>query len=296
MTPSRLTGGILTLMLLGVVGQISHAARTAVTQDEITTWTRRTIPLPKSMQILGKVQVDCDRISILLPASSDIKVPQARKELRQALGLSETGDDHVDPAFTITLQLGGSESAQLTGVANSDQAYRIFPEEGDTGLRLVALQPQGLYYAAKTLVQMLPWRVSGGAVQIPIVEVLDWPDMADRGLWGCDHFLWLKWMGDRKMNIGEQISAREVRIDLRGYSYLKPGRETMVTEGPYYGVQPVPVTLHLEQVYASGLSAVHRRVELRRRPRVLQRRLQRHDHRVRRERDGPLDPQHLARR
>lgn len=251
---NRLVGAVLAVALLSVVtGSVSYAARIAVTADEITTWTRLTVPLPKSMQILGKVPVDCDRVAIVLPASSDIKVPQARKELRLALGLSETGDDPSNPLFTITLQLGGAESSGLSALANSDQAYKILPEPGDTGLRLVALQPAGLYYAAKTLAQMLPWRVSSGSVEIPIIEVLDWPDIADRGLWGCDHFLWLKWMGDRKMNIGEQISAREVREDLRGYSYLKPGRETMVTEGPYYGVKPVPVTLHLEQVYASGL-------------------------------------------
>ena len=253
MLVNRVVGGILATVLLMMARPVSHAARMAVTADEITTWTRYTVPLPKSIQILGKVQVDCDRVAIVLPASSDIKVPQARKELRQALGLPETGDDPSNPAFTITLQLGGSESSGLSALANSDQAYKILPEAGDTGLRLVALQPAGLYYAAKTLVQMLPWRVSGGSVQIPIVQVLDWPDIADRGLWGCDHFLWLKWMGDRKMNIGEQISAREVRSDLRGYSYLKPGRETMVTEGPFYGVKPVPVTLHLEQVYSTGL-------------------------------------------
>ena len=189
-------------LIIVVLGTASCAALTPVTQDEITTWTRLIVPLPKSIQILGKVQVDCDEIAIVLPGNSDIKIPQARKELRTALGLSETGADPASPTFTITLQLGGTESNDLVALANSDQAYKIIPEPGDAGLRLVALQPAGLYYAAKTLAQMLPWRVSGGSVQIPIAQIQDWPDMADRGLWGCDHFLWLKWMGDRKMNIG----------------------------------------------------------------------------------------------
>lgn len=243
---------VLVLILINI-HTAPWAAKTAVTQDEITTWTRYVIPLPKSISFSGKVSVPCADVAVVLPQSTDVRVLQARKELRQALGLSETGDDPASPTFTITLQLGGAESADLSSLKNSDQAYKILPEASDAGLRLVALEPAGLYYAAKTLSQMLPWRRSGGVVQIPMVQIQDWPDMADRGLWGCDHFAWLKWMGDRKMNIGEQISWREVHSDLKGYSGLKSGREPMVTEGPYYNVQPVPVTLHLEQVSGSGL-------------------------------------------
>lgn len=252
MKVNRLILALAVTVLLSWGGSLSYA-RIPVTTEEASTWARYTVPLPKSLQILGKQAVSCNRIAIVLPGSSDIRIPQARKELRQALGLPETGENPSNPEFTITLQLGGGESDVLLPLPNKDQAYRIFPEAGDTGLRLVALQPMGLYYAAKTLSQMLPWRVSGGIAEIPIMEVLDWPDMTDRGLWGCDHFLWLKWMSDRKMNIGEQISARSVTEDRVGHSSLKPGRETMVTEGPYYGVKPVPVTLHLEQVWSTGL-------------------------------------------
>ena len=169
-------GSIRTILLstvIAVLGSVSCSALTSVTPDEVTTWTRRTIPLPKQMQILGKVQVQCAGVSIVLPTNTDIKIPQARKELRTALGLPEEGDNPANPTFTITLQLGGSESTDLSVLANSDQAYKIFAEPNDAGLRLVALQPAGLYYAAKTMVQMLPWRVASGSVQIPIVQVLD---------------------------------------------------------------------------------------------------------------------------
>jgi hypothetical protein len=244
---------IVVSFILTVLASASWTAPLSVTQDEITTWTRYTVPLPRSVTFQGKVSVSCAEVSIVLPASSDIKVPQARKELRQALGLSDSGDNPTNPAFTITLQLGGSESDPLVSLLNSDQSYRIFPEADNSGLRLVALQPAGLYYAAKTLSQMLPWKRSGGTVQIPLVTIQDWPEMADRGLWGCDHFLWLKWMGDRKMNIGEQISTRSVTSDGKGHSGFKDGRETMYTEGPYYGVKPVPATLHLSSLGDCGL-------------------------------------------
>lgn len=110
-----------------------------VLPDEVTTWSRYTVPLPKQIAISGKVRVSCASVAVVLPASSDIGVLQARKEIREALGLPGVGDDPASPAFTITLQLGGAESAGLEILANSDQAYKIIPEAGDTGLRLVAL-------------------------------------------------------------------------------------------------------------------------------------------------------------
>lgn len=251
----RFTVTAIAAALLAVLapGSAALAAITSVSPEEAATWTRYTVPLPKQMQITGKVSAQCNKVSVVLPASSDIKVPQARKELREALGLPGTGDNPVSPDFTIILQLGGTEASSLNSLANSGQAYKIFPESNNAGLRLVALEPAGLYYAAKTLQLMLIPKVSGGIVQIPMIEVLDWPDMADRGLWGSDHYLWLRWMADRKLNIGEQIAYRWVTSDGVGHQEPKAGREVMHTEGPYYGVQPVHVTLHLEQVYGSGL-------------------------------------------
>ena len=142
---------------------------------------------------------------------------------------------------------------QIISLKNSEQASKVTVEPANNGLRLIALQPRGLYYAVKSLQQLIAPYVSASNARMPLFTMTDWPDMMDRGLWGCDHFLWLRWMADRKMNIGEQISARSVTSDGEGHSELKPGRETMVTEGPYYGLAPVPVVLHLEQVYSSGL-------------------------------------------
>lgn len=243
--------GLLTAAAL--LSPACFASVTSVSPGEVQTWIRYVVPLPKQIQITGKASVECSKVSIVLPESPDIKVPQARKEIRETLGLSASGSNPANPDFTITLQLGGAEASGLSSLPNSEQAYRILPEAGGSGLRLVALDPYGLYYAAKTLQLMLAPKVSAGRAEVPILEVLDWPDMADRGLWGCDHFVWLKWMGDRKMNIGEQISDRSVTPDKVGHSGLKSGREPMVTEGPYYGVKPVPAQLHLEQVYGTGL-------------------------------------------
>ena len=211
----RICLAALCLVLTVWSGELALAQPSPGSPAEAQAWARYLVPLPKSLSITYRVEVD--------PASIAIAGP------------------------------GGSEADSLIPLKNSDQASKITIEPGNNGLRLIALQPRGLYYAVKSLQQLIAPYVTATNARLPLLEVVDWPDMADRGLWGCDHYDWLRWMADRKLNIGEQISARSVTSDGVGHSSLKPGREPMVTEGPYYGLAPVPVTLHLEQVWRSGL-------------------------------------------
>jgi|GEM_PF-483701 len=240
-------------VLFASLAIVASAVVEPVSPDEAAAWLRYTVPLPKTITIGSAVTVAPAQIAIVPAASTDIVALQASKELRETLHLAENAPNPPSPAFTITLVLGGEESQPLEALKNSEQASKITVEPGDAGLRIIALQPRGLYYGAKTLQQLIAPYASETAARIPLIEMTDWPDITDRGLWGSDHFAWLRWLADRKMNIGEQISARSVSSDGAGHSSLKEGREPMVTEGPYYGLKPVPVVLHLEQVWASGL-------------------------------------------
>lgn len=240
-------------IIIMCAGAAAVASPTPVSPEEAQAWIRYLVPLPKFIDISYKTEVDTASIAIYPPGGSDVVVGQACKELRVTLGLAENAPNPPSPAFTITLVLGGPEADSLATLNNSEQASKVVIEPGNNGLRLIALQPRGLYYAVKSLQQLIAPYVVGTTARMPLFEMQDWPDMMDRGLWGCDHFVWLRWMADRKMNIGEQISARSVTSDRVGHSSLKDGREPMVTEGPYYGLAPVPVTLHLEQVSGSGL-------------------------------------------
>ena len=220
----------------------------AVSPDEATSWSRHVVPLPHELTIHRKVVVAPGEVAVVAPADSSPVVEQAAQNLRKVLGSA------VGNSFTLTLQLGGAEAESLRTLPNSSQAYRIFPEANDKGLRLVALDPRGLYYAAKTLEQFIRARATKERVEIPVLSVVDYPDMEDRGLWGSDSFLWLEWMAERKMNVDEQISALSVDPQTkRGRAAPKPGYETIVTVGPRHAVQPVPVILHLEQLSGKGV-------------------------------------------
>lgn len=61
-------------------------------------------------------------------------------------------------------------------------------------------------------------------------------------------------MGDRKLNHAELISAQGVDKDGKSYA---GGRMAMFTDGPKYGIDPVFVSLHLEQVSYSGVFAAY---------------------------------------
>lgn len=235
---------VVAAMLLALLMAASvRADVTSVSKEEAASWVRWTVPLPKSIDIASCVTVAKGAVALAGPGTQDLVTEETVKELNEAVGGPATKAD-----FTITLAIGGPDSEPLKSLKNSNQAYRIFPVGSDgKELKLVALTSRGLYYAAKTLQQLINGRATKDTVVIPMVTVTDWPDLEERGLWGSDNFDHMRWMGDRKMNLAEQISDNHV--DERGVAHarMKAGRETLIYEGPKYGINGVPVVLHLEQ-------------------------------------------------
>ncbi|MGC8862532.1 MAG: hypothetical protein ACP5R5_07125 [Armatimonadota bacterium] len=219
-----------------------------ISQCEEIDWIRYTVPLPKSIHITGKALVSKGSVSVIAPPGQDLVVDQAVDELNWLLGGPCTGQ----PEFTIRLELGGPESAKLRTLKNSNQAYSIVPA-GESELRLSALAPPGLYYAAKTLQQLAAARSTADRLFIPILSVTDWPDLEDRGLWGSDNFANIEWLADRKMNWMEQISDQFVDMKTgEPVARLKGDREPLITQAPQRAIKFVPVILHLEQSSNKG--------------------------------------------
>lgn len=235
-----------TVLALALTAVAADCATLSKAQER--DWIRYTIPLAKSITIPESVTVTVGTVAIIPPAQSDQVVNQTVKELQELFGTATAGD----AAFTVKLAIGGDDSKPLESLKNPDQAYRIFPE-GKNTLKLVALTSRGLYYAAGTLQQLAKAKLDAGKVEMPLVTVLDWPDLEDRGLWGCDSDLHLKWMGSIKFNIDEQISARSVDAQGRGHATPKDPQNRLCLEGPLYGIKPVPVALHLDQVMGAGM-------------------------------------------
>jgi len=75
------------------------------------------------------------------------------------------------------------------------------------GLVCSSLTDTGTYYAAKTLQQLLAPTLKGKGPEatagLPVVKVVDWPDLAERGEWGGSAVPDLEWMAAGKLNLIE---------------------------------------------------------------------------------------------
>ena len=176
--------------------------------QDAKTWTDYTIPMPKTIEITGKVRVAGERGDCATREHDQITL-QVAKELREAFGTDENARPPCQAGVHAQARdrragLGGAEVARRTPTR---PAGYIAPADAPNELRIVALAPRGLYYAAKTLQQLVLAKADGDFVEMPILNMTDWPDMEDRGLWGADPYRYgyLRWLGDLKMNELEQI-------------------------------------------------------------------------------------------
>jgi hypothetical protein len=221
-----------------------------VTQEEARAWIAYTIPLPKAIEITGKVKVDPANVAIVPPSQTDQVTLQTVKDLQATFGISEKPVAAASPEFIIRLEIGGSDAEQLKPLNNADQASRIYVPEGSSNeLRIAALSPRGLFYAAHTLIQLVRAKKTDGSVEIPLMTVTDWPDTEDRGLWGADPYRYgyLGWLGDIKINELEQICNCGMDGNGKAVAMLGGGKESLLDEAPRYGIKFAPIILHLEQ-------------------------------------------------
>jgi len=239
--------------LLITVGIGCSVEPAAITPAERLAWVRHTVPLPKKIDITARLTCRADQVTIEAPADAAPLVGHAVQELYESLGVSGEQTHTKQPAFTILLQQGGPEASDLSKLNNSDQACRIIPLTDRTGLKLIALTPRGLYYAAKTLQQLIRARAADNNVTLPILTVTDWPDIADRGLWGSDSPFHIRWLADRKLNYMEQVAANTLDENKRPVVTMSETRGRMLTEGPACGFQPVPALVHLERLGGRGV-------------------------------------------
>lgn len=250
----RLPMMVLSMLVSASAGQGAFQAE-PVSPDEARTWQRHLVPLPKQMDLTGRFRVPARQLAIVAPDEAESLVLQAVKELKEAAGaVAETPSAQT---FTLKLQVGGRGAETLEQLPNADQAYLIRPTDQRDGLLLIGGGTRGLYYAAKTMQQFIRANRKGDLLEIPAVTITDWPDMEDRGFWGCDSYSHLRWMSDRKLNIDEQISRCGVDRNKRPFVRLSAGKRQIIDEGPTYGINPLPVVLHLEQLSNSGLFEAH---------------------------------------
>lgn len=236
-----------TLSVLLLSAALAHAAPSPAQ------WARYLLPLPKELKFEGSVTVPLTAVAIRTQGTADLMAPAADL-LKQVLACEPAGK----PRFTITLALcdasgrvGGStvrEAARLPKLKNSDQAYAIIPQRN--ALLLTALTDRGLYYAALTLSQLLQPTRTADAVTIPLVRIVDWPDLAERGLWGGNSTSDSAWMSSVKMNLVESHFGVSLTAD--GHVRAQ-GNPELFEQAYRRAFKIVPIVTHLDQLGPIGL-------------------------------------------
>ncbi len=183
-------------------------------------WTDRVIPLPKEVKVSGAVKLSADKVKI----DNRLKDP-ANAGITAAWLLDSQfgGDTPEKPELTVTLCLAKEAGnlvpealkSRLAKLPNANQAYAIVSDKNAKRIVLTGNTPVGVLYAARTFLQITG---AGYRASIPVpireytvpwVNIVDWPDIAQRGTWvmGKDYLYNLEWMSRWKLNFVEHCAG-----------------------------------------------------------------------------------------
>jgi len=154
---------------------------------DATRFTDRVIPLPKEVSITHRVVLPTSKVALApVSVASHVTATAVGRIARFARCQDER------PKLTIMLGTVGTVGKhfptelvkRLSEAENRDQAYLIRSDTEQGRLILAGYGPVGMLYAAQTLGDMVGSADAGGRVEVPFANVLDWPDMSSRGIWG----------------------------------------------------------------------------------------------------------------
>lgn len=240
-------------VVLSCLAGMAWGQSEAVSPREQTDWLRRVIPLPKEASIPAKVSVSPQDVKLTLLDDSPAG-RQALAQLREVL-LRKAGAEGLGKGPEIVLELVDTakppvpDAARLAELPNSDQAYLIRPLADGT-IVLAARTPTGLFYAASTYAQLLETAFKGDTLSLPLATITDWPDLAERGLWGGSSVRDIEWMAARKMNLLEFHSPHSV--DEKGATHASVSA-AILGRCLASGVKAVPIISHINLLGSRGV-------------------------------------------
>lgn len=235
----------------------SGAASVALSREEAVRWVRWLLPLPHEIRLDRKVAVPRGRITVALRPGAGLVERQAAEEISAFAGAADG-----KPLFTILVgiqdaawrqgALSEARRKRLESLPNRDQAYVILPA-GDSTLLLTALDGKGVYYAARTLCQLLEASARQRDVDVPLAEITDWPDLEERGLWNFpEPASWVPWMASLKLNYGK-MSNTQLKTVERGRKNGVVIEKSLYEQARRQAMQYMPYLIHLNFLDASGL-------------------------------------------
>ena len=229
-----------------------------LTAKEAEQWLRWALPLPKRVRFQGKLTLPtADLKFVLRNAATDVE-HSALDELTTSLAKA-TGAKAFGGEFRILVGVCDAHgkidgtwvpgAKELAGLPNADQAYVITPLPRN-GMAVAALTERGVYHGLRTLQQLLEPHAAKGKLTLPMVAILDWPDLAERGLWGGSANRDIQYLADRKMNLIEAHTKLSLNKQGRGVAGLDA---TSQNQARLHAIKWVPIITHLDQLGRTGL-------------------------------------------
>ncbi len=261
------------------------AGASAAAADNFTDapWTGRLLPLPQEISIAGAVTARVSEITIIPPPGFSPVSAQAVAELMPLMPASAAAKPAITIKFVLVNQAAAGRHrellARLPKLPNADQAYAIAAEQQKPGaeIAIIANTDVGLLYGALTLRQLLglpgefenlnlsrPRRdvqpQIADTMVIPIARIVDWPDIAERGVWGGQILTAadLRWYARWKINLIEPKGANvQFFLDrATAQPVMRMPDTNLVAEAARYGIKILLSVSHLDSLSVnSGINA-----------------------------------------
>lgn len=248
--------------MLLVTSATASISRQPVSVAEQARWIQHVIPLPKQIRIEQKIRIPPSQVMVRTrEGAGRLEREAARRllELLRSKGAPEAGA----PIFEIVVGVCDKQghladiqvpaARRLPELPNREQAYVIEPI-GDDAIALAALDEPGVFYAARTLYQLIERKFRRGELIIPLAHVLDWPDLAERGEWGGSSTRDIEWLASQKMNLVEAHVGLHVTPDGKATAEIDP---ELLERGRLNAVKVVPIITHLDQLQRTGIYDVY---------------------------------------
>lgn len=190
----------------------------------------RIIPLPKVISIKEiKRFINIHEIGVVHQLNSSPSLQTACDLLSKFAQSKE-----ANHRFSIRLILNEAEKPIISDLPKNNQAYAIEPQKD--GLMLIGNTHIGLLYAALTLSQIVG-NPREAEIDVPIMRVIDFPDISERGQWGGNSASDIEWTHQWKLNVVE--SSAGLGVDENGKALVNISRD-LIQQGMEFGVKIVP--------------------------------------------------------
>jgi len=227
-------------------------------------WRERVIPQPREMTVQGSVKASASTISMELAATNAVQAETIR-QVMQPWAQGKPGEAKVKIAFVLLDDARVPEALRkrLEACPNRDQAYAITAQapadKGKLALMVAAPTAVGLLYGAQTLSQLTaPAGKEKGATEreVPIVEIVDWPNMRGRGEWGSNVAADMDWYSRWKMNWVNTSAGCHFDPNT-GAPLITSVKAEQISHAATFGINLVPFIPHMgDSIYGGNMAVL----------------------------------------